>query len=70
MLLGQEPGHIMFLGSMVGSSEHDVVSPQILEYVQKHYPKFMDAPTEDYGPSISSLEIYARTQKPAPALKK
>ncbi|SVA85282.1 uncharacterized protein METZ01_LOCUS138136, partial [marine metagenome] len=26
-------------------------------------------PTEDYGPSISSLEYYAREQTPAPPLK-
>ena len=29
-------------------------------------PGFLVAPTEDYGPSLSSLENYAKTQTPAP----
>jgi len=29
----------------------------------------LSAPTEDYGPSISSLEYYSRKQTPAPPLK-
>jgi hypothetical protein len=28
-------------------------------------PKWLSAPTEDYGPSLSSLENYAREQQPA-----
>jgi hypothetical protein len=28
--------------------------------------RFLTAPESDYGPSLSSLENYARTQKPAP----
>jgi len=29
----------------------------------------LSAPTEDYGPSISSLEYYSREQTPAPPLE-
>ncbi len=29
-------------------------------------PGFLEAPKEDYGPSLSSLENYIKTQKPAP----
>jgi len=29
-------------------------------------PKYLVAPTEDYDPSLSPLENYAREQKPAP----
>jgi hypothetical protein len=29
-------------------------------------PKYLDAPTEVYGPSLSSLERYAIEQQPAP----
>ena len=29
-------------------------------------PGYLTAPTEDYGPSLSSLENYKKTQKPAP----
>ena len=38
----------------------------IREYARKHKPDILSAPTEDYGPSHSSLEHYARQQKPAP----
>ncbi len=29
-------------------------------------PKYLDAPTEVYGPSLSSLERYVIEQQPAP----
>jgi hypothetical protein len=35
-------------------------------YAKKHHPMYFDAPTEWKDPSLSSLEDYARTQKPAP----
>ena len=66
MLMGQEPGHTLYVGSMTGGPDHSVISPQALAYAEKNYPQFLSAPTEDYGPSHSSLEIYGRTQEPAP----
>jgi len=66
MLMGQEPGHTLYVGSMTGGPDDSVISPQALAYAEKNYPQFLSAPTEDYGPSHSSLEIYARTQEPAP----
>jgi hypothetical protein len=69
MLMGQEPGHTLYVGSMTGGPDHSVISPQALAYAEKNYPQFLSAPTEDYGPSHSSLEIYARTQEPAPPRK-
>jgi hypothetical protein len=66
MLMGQEPGHALYVGSMTGGPDHSVISQQALAYAQKNYPQFLSAPTEDYGPSHSSLEIYARTQEPVP----
>ena len=68
MLMGQTPGHVLYNGSMVGGSTTDIISPQALEYAKEHYPQFLEAPTEDYGPSHSSLEIYAATQEPKPPL--
>ena len=66
MLMGQEPGHTLYVGSMIGGPDHRVISPQALAYAEKNYPQFLSAPTEDYGPSYSSLELYPRTQQPAP----
>jgi hypothetical protein len=66
MLMGQETGHVLYNGAMTGSLSTDIISPQALAYAKENYPEFLSAPTEDYGPSHSSLEIYARTQEPAP----
>jgi hypothetical protein len=66
MLMGQEPGHVVYNGAMVGGSDTSVIPTKTLEYAKANYPEFLNAPTEDYGPSHSSLEIYSRTQEPAP----
>jgi hypothetical protein len=39
----------------------------VREYAEKNCPQMLSAPTEDYGPSHSSLELYARQQTPAAA---
>lgn len=66
MLMGQADGHIMYMGTMGGFSSFDMVSPQVIAYGKKNFPKFFEAPTEWVDPSLSSLENYARQQKPAP----
>ena len=67
MLMGQEPGHCLYQAFM-GSGEdlEQVHSRQMLDYVEKHYPKYFTAP-ETYDPntpSLSSLELYAIEQEP------
>lgn len=69
MLMGQAPGHIFYIGSMGGYDNLDMLSPNVRAYAEKHHPKYFDAPTKWEEPSLSSLEDYARTQKPAPARK-
>jgi hypothetical protein len=66
MLMGTEAGHVVYNGSMCSSPTTDIISPPALAFAKEHYPQFLAAPTEDYGPSHSSLEIYAREQEPAP----
>ena len=68
MLMGQAPGHICYVGAMGGFDDWSMVSPQVIAYAEKHFPKYFDAPTEWVEPSLSSLENYARTEKPAPPL--
>jgi hypothetical protein len=51
---------------MCSSPTTDIISPAALAFAKEHYPQFLAAPTEDYGPSHSSLEIYAREQEPVP----
>ena len=68
MLMGQAPGNIHYMGTMGGYNTLDMISPQVRAYAEKHHPQYFDAPTKWEEPSLSSLEDYARTQKPAPAL--
>ena len=43
-------------------------SRNVLDYAEKHYAKYFTAPEKwTDQPSLSSLEHYARQQKPAPA---
>ncbi len=66
MLMGQAPGHIYYQGTMGGFSNFDMVSPEVMAYGKKHFPKFFTAPDKWEDPSLSSLENYARQQTPAP----
>jgi hypothetical protein len=66
MLMGQADGHILYVGDMAGYKSMDYLPQDLLEYCRKNAPKFLEAPTEDYGPSLSSIENYVRTQQPAP----
>jgi hypothetical protein len=67
MLMGQTPGHIMYDGIFRPSRTLDYHPPAVIERIKAKYPSFMTAPTTWYGPNYTSLEHYAREQKPAPA---
>lgn len=66
MLMGQTPGHCMYTSTMVGFDSVERLPKVLRDYAEKHCPQMLSAPTEDYGPSHSSLEHYSRQQKPAP----
>ena len=66
MLMGQAEGSILYCGTMGGFDNLDMVSPEVIAYAEKHHPTYFDAPEKWEEPSLSSLEDYARTQKPAP----
>jgi hypothetical protein len=66
MLMGQTPGHCMYASTMVGFDSIEKLPKYVVDYAMKHKPDMLKAPTEDYGPSHSSLEHYAREQTPAP----
>ena len=69
MLLGDKPGHVLYVGVMASADSADEISPNVLAYIKEHFPDFLTAPDSDYGPSLSSIEDYARKQKPAPLQK-
>jgi len=66
--MGQRPGFCQYACFMGTAKDLDtVLSKPVLDYAQKHYAKYFDAPTEwSDGKSLSSLEHYALQQKPAP----
>jgi hypothetical protein len=66
MLMGQAEGHVMYVGDMASYRSMDYLPQDLIEYCRKNAPRFLQAPTEDYGPSLSSIENYARNEKPAP----
>lgn len=67
MLMGQAPGHITYFTTFQTLPGGIAELPQDLVAAARAMDeKWLHAPIEDYGPSLSSLENYAREQKPAP----
>lgn len=67
MLMGQAPGHISYFttfGTLSGGVKE--LPADLVAAARAMDPKWLSAPTEDYGPSLSSLENYIKEQKPAP----
>ena len=67
MLMGTTPGHCQYNSTMTAFSDVERIPKHVRDYAEKHCPQMLSAPTHDYGPSHSSLELYARQQTPAPA---
>jgi hypothetical protein len=65
MLMGQAPGGVNYFNTFATVKSIDDVPQDIVAAAKAISPKFLSAPTEDYGPSLSSLERYALEQKPA-----
>jgi len=66
MLMDQAPGHIVYVCDQGACDHWDFIPEDILQAARNIDEKFLSAPTEDYGPSLSSLELYAKEQTPAP----
>jgi hypothetical protein len=69
MLMGQAPGHILYSGTFSSRSGIEAVPPAVAKRVLERYPQYQVAPEKWVDPSLSSLENYVRTQKPAPLKK-
>ena len=66
MLMGPTSGHCAYHCFMGAYDDINQIDRTVLDYAQKHYPLFMKAPDAWADVSLSSLENYARNQKPAP----
>ncbi len=67
MLMGQRPGHCQYACFMGTTQDlESVLSRSVLDFAHKRYAKYFDAPSEwSDNTSLSSLENYAKEQKPA-----
>ena len=66
MLMGPSEGHCFYSCFFGAADTMEYADPHAVEYAAKHYPKYLEAPETWEEPSLSSLEWYAREQKPAP----
>ncbi len=66
MLMGQADGELLYMTFMGSWPRLEDVPEDILKYTEKNFPKFLEAPATWEEPSLSSIEDYVRTQKPAP----
>lgn len=66
MLMGETEGHCSYSCFFGAEDTIDYADPHALEYAAKHYPKFLEMSATWDTVSLSSLEWYAREQKPAP----
>lgn len=69
MLMGTAPGHILYSGTFSSVSGVNAVPPAVAKRVLERFPQYQVAPEKWVEPSLSSLENYARTQKPVPIKK-
>ena len=65
LLMGQAPGNVVYQTFMGGYDKLEDIPKDILDYTTQNYEKYLTPPPDDYGPSLSSLEMYAREQEPA-----
>lgn len=65
MLMGATPGHIVYAGTFSSVPSVDSVPAPVAKRVRERFPQYTVAPEKWVAPSYSSLENYARTQKPA-----
>jgi hypothetical protein len=66
MLMGQAAGHIVYTSYMGSVDSLDLLPEDLVAAAEAIDPKYLDAPTEVYGPSLSSLERYSIEQIPMP----
>ncbi len=69
MLMGPTPGHIIYAGSFTTVPSVNSVPLAVAKRVLERFPQYQVAPEKWVDPSLSSLENYIRTQKPAPVKK-
>ena len=65
MLMGQAPGNISYFTNFATLRSIAELPADLVAAARAVDPKYLSAPMEYYGPSLSSLETYAKIEKPA-----
>jgi hypothetical protein len=66
MLMGTSSGHCAYQCFMGAYDDINQIDRRLLDHAEKHYPKYLAAPEVWSDVSLSSLENFAKTEKPAP----
>lgn len=69
MLMDNREGGILGITNVFSLDSNADLPPHILAYAEKHYPKFLHAPTEWVEPNMATWETFAKERTPAPPKK-
>ena len=64
MRMGQAEGHLFYRSDIKSLRGIEVLTPQIRNYAEAHYPSYFEAPKEWITPNESSFEVYAKENDP------
>lgn len=66
MLMDNRPGGIFGVTNVFSLKGVEELPAHVLAYTEKHYPKFLTAPTEWEEPNMATWETFAAERTPAP----
>ena len=71
ILRGQAPGHTQYQSMTNYYPDIGHIKKPVRDYLAKNHPQMLEPPPRESWskPNLSSLEVYAKTEKPAPAPK-
>ncbi len=69
MLMGAAPGHVLYQSTVMNFDDINFFKKPVRAHMEKNWPHMLVPPPKESWekPNLSSLEVYANTQKPAPA---
>ena len=72
LLMGPAPGHVLYQSTVALYDDFNKVKKTVRDYIGKNAPHMLEAPPKEswQKKNLSSLEVYAETQKPQPAKPK
>ena len=66
MLMGPREGHLFYRSFTKSLNGIEELPRHILDYTEKNYPVYLEAPTEWVEPNVTSFEVYKRDATPKP----